>query len=1243
MMGLRKKNEDEPSAKAKEPKPSKKKAAKEKPVKEKPEPAPKKSRADKKAEKAKTKDKSAKSVEKSAKKEESAGQKKIKELSKSIINTFSNDQHDDISEGDYARILIFALENNLFDAAEVICENTANVRRITRDNLVRQKLGKCIQDRATGTICNMFENHPNVVKSVFSSDLSLQNALANYYSGCKDYMDVDSRAHALEHCSEYISKDVAPLRARYLGMVSDYTLQIANKRLYDDFNKIQDVSSLKEYLESLKGFESQCFASDSFRNPRTDACWDKTRTLMHRDAAQLKSPGEIDWLDEQYGALYKSCSWITNEATYSTTISREKHDISVALAVTELMMNDKSFKDYVTTRTKYAGLPFDTVSDGRFVDAYRNAAKSALKECKDIEEIIDLNVPSARDQDIQATADILMKDFTLAHLREQDSVAGLTATLARPTDIIRSNVVVLQAYAKAMVKLLLPVDKRIIPGLEDIYSEDRVQKDCIILYSAMELSGRLDEIPSDGIYAWQGFFKAYNDTQHEDIPAGPDKDAAKKLYWKLSLTIGYSLLESNPEEAESYLRQVGDMDPCMLMTLAAISRGQFALRNGDVEEAKTCATEAIDISDETEFAGKAFATHAFAADNSLDAKTYVDALKDVLATIKAEKLSELWQASVESLVRAFVVGNPYSARGELVSVQAQIEGQFKMLDCLSYITRAIDSVSLWDFRNANGLIQTAEKYNVAGYFDTPLRLLKDAVSWGMSDDASAGSMLKEDCEAAISNETSRFSRWIAYLFRGYVYESDNAWVKAISSYESAMRLTDEDRELKLMCARLYLANGEQSRISEVLEGLDDPISELIKLEGRIASGDFRVRPVLRKIEVGEGYPTALKSYVEGLSHFAAGSWNDCVNSMKNALDNLNQEASRQATLLAVNILTTRAEAYVNITSDNIGIANSDMESALEALDRFSGNMHDVALLWKQIETKKAVLGSKKEPVVAATSSSSAEFRIIGFDGVPYSIQGDAIGTGGNYKVYLARSNDGKQYAIRVHKKINPYKKGTDALTNVELKAFNDEISIWTEATAVAGDYVVRLLSDKYETDFPAILMEYASGSYVDKKNMSRREKMDAFRSLLRALDALHEAGIVHNDVKPDNLLDVGGTWKLADFDTSFFEGDPAPTVRGTTEYKSPEIFNGEEVTGKSDIWAAGVFLYKLLVTFPPFDGSEQTYAENVKNGKVRMDRIENQKPQYVELFRRVFSADPEKRPTAGEFLAEVDRILEEAI
>ena len=102
-----------------------------------------------------------------------------------------------------------------------------------------------------------------------------------------------------------------------------------------------------------------------------------------------------------------------------------------------------------------------------------------------------------------------------------------------------------------------------------------------------------------------------------------------------------------------------------------------------------------------------------------------------------------------------------------------------------------------------------------------------------------------------------------------------------------------------------------------------------------------------------------------------------------------------------------------------------------------------------------------------------------------------------------------------------------------------------------------------------------------------------------ALDYAHRRGIVHRDIKPDNILfDEDGNALITDFGiaTARFHGRLTGTGRamGTPHYMSPEQAMGKMVDGRSDLYAVGVMLYEMLLGFPPFDGAD-SYSVGYKH------------------------------------------------
>jgi serine/threonine-protein kinase len=150
-----------------------------------------------------------------------------------------------------------------------------------------------------------------------------------------------------------------------------------------------------------------------------------------------------------------------------------------------------------------------------------------------------------------------------------------------------------------------------------------------------------------------------------------------------------------------------------------------------------------------------------------------------------------------------------------------------------------------------------------------------------------------------------------------------------------------------------------------------------------------------------------------------------------------------------------------------------------------------------------------------------------------------------------------------------------------------------------------------------------------------------------ALDYAHRRGIIHRDVKPDNVLfDEDGHAVITDFGiaTARFHGRLTKTGRamGTPHYMSPEQAMGKMVDGRSDLYAVGVMLYEMLVGFPPFDGADSYSVgyKQVHETAVAPDVIDSRVPTELSaIVMKCLAKSAEERYQSGFQLADALQVF----
>ena len=204
--------------------------------------------------------------------------------------------------------------------------------------------------------------------------------------------------------------------------------------------------------------------------------------------------------------------------------------------------------------------------------------------------------------------------------------------------------------------------------------------------------------------------------------------------------------------------------------------------------------------------------------------------------------------------------------------------------------------------------------------------------------------------------------------------------------------------------------------------------------------------------------------------------------------------------------------------------------------------------------------------------------------------------------------------------------------------------------------IVAVYDVSHSDEREYIVMELISGitlkQYMDKKGaLDWKEVVHFTKQITRALAHAHERGIIHRDIKPQNIMLLrDGTLKVADFGIAALENEVhennGQTI-GSIHYIAPEQARGNSPDARSDIYSLGVVMYEMLSGSLPYTGD--TLAEiAVKHMNARPAPLREKLPSIPEELERItlkaMNADLSQRyQTAGELLSDLDQFTQNAM
>ena len=223
-----------------------------------------------------------------------------------------------------------------------------------------------------------------------------------------------------------------------------------------------------------------------------------------------------------------------------------------------------------------------------------------------------------------------------------------------------------------------------------------------------------------------------------------------------------------------------------------------------------------------------------------------------------------------------------------------------------------------------------------------------------------------------------------------------------------------------------------------------------------------------------------------------------------------------------------------------------------------------------------------------------------------------------------------------------------AANNEERKRFEIEAQA---AASLNHSNITTIHSIEKGNDNVFIVMEFIDGVELKDKiktgSISNNEAIDIAKQIAEGLEAAHKKGIVHRDIKSQNIMIANnGKVKIMDFGLAKLKGSSQITqigsTFGTVAYMSPEQSKGEVVDNRTDLWSLGVVLYEMITGRMPFIGDyDQAVIYSILNESP--ESVKMQRPDiHAELLKivdRLLQKNPNRRYSSGkEVLNDLSKI-----
>jgi eukaryotic-like serine/threonine-protein kinase len=238
-----------------------------------------------------------------------------------------------------------------------------------------------------------------------------------------------------------------------------------------------------------------------------------------------------------------------------------------------------------------------------------------------------------------------------------------------------------------------------------------------------------------------------------------------------------------------------------------------------------------------------------------------------------------------------------------------------------------------------------------------------------------------------------------------------------------------------------------------------------------------------------------------------------------------------------------------------------------------------------------------------------------------------LGAGAHSSILkVRREEDGKEYAL----KLVPIEEEEDKKF-LEQAKHEHRVGQMLNHPNLVKVYTFETESNwRFQVKKAKLLIEFVPGETLDKcKLLNPAKMMRVFEKTALGLMHMHKKGVIHADIKPNNImLGRGTTTKVLDYGLAWIKGEPKDRIQGTPEYIAPETAIHKLINERTDIYNFGVTMYRLVTfKFPP-------------NVIPAAEGLEHTEKSFHEALKPVRELNPGCHPELAESMAAVQQTLD---